>query len=120
MTLYARAQATVAGLMAKYGQRGALRRTTVAGGGPADKAGGTATPVDHDCNFAVFPVTQADIDGTTIKHGDFRVILDVSELTITPKTTDQIVAWQGVLSIIDAGQFAPAGTVTQHTVFARL
>ena len=101
------------------GETGAIRRTTVTGGGPSDPAGGTTVESDYPCRLAAFPVAQRDIDGTLVKAGDFRVLVATGGLDITPTTTDLIVTSNGLLTIIDAGRFAPAGTVTHYKMIGR-
>lgn len=119
MTIYTNAIATVTRQLADKGQLGDIRRTTVTGGGPADPTGGTATVTDYPAQMIVFPVSQKDADGTFIKAGDFHVIVGTDGLTITPKTTDLIVCSEGVLSIVDAGKFSPAGVTTHYDMIAR-
>lgn len=117
MTFYDRMAAVAARLLASKGQTGAIRRTVITGGGPSDPTGGTATVTDYPAQMAVFPIDQSDVDGELVKAGDFRVIVEA--LTITPKTTDQVVCDLGTLRIVDAGRFAPAGTVTHYRMVAR-
>ena len=119
MSVYTSAAATVARQMADKGQLGAIRRAVVTGGGPGDTSGGTAVATDYPVRFVLFPVAQRDIDGTTIKAGDWRAIVDASSLSITPTTTDGLVSSEGVLVIVDAGKFAPAGTVTHYNMVVR-
>lgn len=119
MTIYDRAIAVVTRQLADKGQLGAIRRSVVAGGGPSDPLGGTATETDYPARLVLFPVSQKDVDGTFIKAGDWRVIVGTDGLDITPTTTDKIVCTEGVLVIVDAGKFAPAGTVTHYKMVAR-
>lgn len=123
MTIYDEFQALANELLAvsddTFGQLGAIRRTVTAGTSPTDATGGVDTVTDYPASMAVFPVDQKDIDGTFIKAGDWRVLVATNGLTITPTTTDEIVCSEGVLTIIDAGKFAPAGTVTHYRMVAR-
>jgi hypothetical protein len=120
------------------GETGAIRRTTVTGGGPS-VGEGTTTVTDYPCRLAAFPVALRDVDGTYIKAGDWRVLVatgigqgqanawplddavDAIEdfADIEPTTTDKLVCSQGVLTIVDAGQFDPAGVVTHYKMIAR-
>lgn len=102
----------------EFGEAGHIRRLTVTGGGPSDKAGGMQSETDYPCQLAAFPVDESDVDGTLVKAGDFRVL--VAPLGIVPTTTDKVVCSQGVLTIVDAGQYDPAGTVTHYRMLARL
>jgi len=137
MTAYERGAALADRILGSdKGETGAIRRETVTGGGPSDPTGGTVTVTDYPCRLAAFPVAQRDIDGTLIKAGDFRVLVatgisaeqaaawvpegqtgDFAD--IVPVTTDILVCSQGVLTIIDAGRFAPAGTVTHYKMVGR-
>lgn len=120
MTVYTRGAALADRILGSdKGETGAIRRTTVAGGGPSTGAG-TVTVTDYPCRLAAFPVAQRDIDGTYIKAGDWRVLVATGGLSVTPTTTDKLVCSQGVLTIVDAGQFDPAGTVTHYKMIARL
>lgn len=116
---YANARAVAARLIAKKGQLGAIRRTVTTGGGPSDPTGGSTVTTDHPARLAVFPVDQKDIDGTFIKAGDWRVLVSTEGLAVEPTTTDRLVTSEGVLTIIEPGKFAPAGTVTHYSMVAR-
>ena len=119
MSLYAQAQDTALSLLQQFGEAATIRRTTVSGGSPSNPAAGSATVSETPCRLVVFPVDQRDIDGPTIKAGDFRVIVAAKGLAITPTTTDHIVCSAGTLAIVDAGRFAPAGTATHYRMIAR-
>lgn len=135
MSIYDRAIDLVTRQLAAKGQLGALRRSVTTGGGPTDPTGGSTATTDYPARMVLFPVDQSDIDGTFIKAGDWRVIVsgqepadaaqwDDGETTasiegITPTTTDKLVCTEGVLTIVDAGKFAPAGTVTHYKMVAR-
>lgn len=119
MSIYDRAIAVVKRQLADKGQLGAVRRITVSGGGPASPTAGTQTVTDYPARLALFPVDQKDVDGTLIKAGDWRVIVGTDGLSIEPTTTDRIVCTEGVLTIVDPGKFAPAGTVTHYSMVAR-
>ena len=102
-----------------FGQLGAIRRTVTVGGSSTDPSGGADLSTDYPANLALFPVDQSDIDGTFIKAGDWRVLVSTKGLTITPTTDDKLVTTEGVLTIVDAGKFAPAGTITHYRMVAR-
>lgn len=119
MSLYASAADTALSLLMQFGEAATIRRTTVTSGSPTDPAAGTTTTATFPCRLAIFPVSQRDINETTIKAGDFRVIVAAKGLTITPTTTDHLVCSAGTLAIVDAGRFAPAGTPTHYSMIAR-
>lgn len=120
MTIYTQAQDVALSLLTQFGEAGTIRRVTVTGGSPSNPAAGTPTTANYPARLAVFPVAQSDIDGTTIKAGDFRVIVAAKGLAITPTTTDTLICSAGTLAIVDAGRFAPAGTVTHYRMICRL
>lgn len=119
MTFYGNAQALAGRMLQRFGETGAIRRVTVTSGSPSDPDAGSATTTDTPCRLAVFPIDQQDIDGTTIKAGDFRVLVSAVGLGVEPTTTDHLVCSAGVLTIVDAGRFAPAGTVTHYRMVCR-
>ena len=119
MSIYTRGRAVADRQLADKGQLGAVRRTTFAGGGPASATAATVTVTDYPCRMAVFPINLRDVDGTLVKAGDYRVLVSTAGLSITPTTSDKLVTAQGVLTIVDAGRFDPAGVVTHYKMVAR-
>lgn len=119
MSLYDAAQALAGRMLRQFGEAAVIRRPSVADDGPTDPVALTETTTDHACRVAVFPVDQRDIDGTTIKAGDFRALVAAEGLAIEPATTDRLVCSAGALAIVDAGRFAPAGTVTHYRMVCR-
>ncbi|MDP9590581.1 UNVERIFIED_ORG: hypothetical protein J2W19_003145 [Shinella zoogloeoides] len=85
--LYSRLQQTAARLIAKFGQAGAIRRTTTSG--PAYDPETVTT--DHACQLAVMQYTDDKIDGTLIMRGDKLVYLSTAGLSIEPSTADKVV-----------------------------
>jgi len=120
MSIYDVGKALADRQLAAKGQAAAIRRTVVTGGGPSDPTGGTSAVTDYPIQAALFPVSLADVDGTFIKAGDWRVLASTAGLTITPTTSDQLVCTEGTLRIVDAGKFAPAGKITHYNMIARL
>lgn len=120
MTFYQEMADLAADLLSsdEFGEAGHIRRINVMGGGPSDKSGGITMTTDYPCQLAAFPVDERDVDGELVKAGDFRVL--VAPLEIVPTTTDKVVCSQGLLTIIDAGQFDPAGAVTHYRMLARV
>lgn len=118
MTFYADLAATATELLAELGEAGSIRRRTVTGGGPSALSGGAATVTDYACRVAVLPVTQRDVDGTLVKAGDFQAFV-APGVAVTPATTDKLVCSLGVLTIVDAGEVKPAGTVTHYEMIVR-
>lgn len=116
---YARTRATAERLIARFGQTGALRRTT----DDADPFNPTQTTTDHPCTFAVLDYAKKDIDGTLIRETDQMVYLSTAGLAIAPETTDRLVAggaWSGSpatyvggspMTVVNVKPLSPAGMV---------
>lgn len=104
---YARTRATAERLIARFGQTGALRRTTDDG----DPFNPGQTTADHACTFAVLEYAKRDIDGTLIKQTDQQVYLSTAGLAIAPETTDRLVVGGTALTIVNVKPLSPAGTV---------
>lgn len=104
---YARTRATAERLIARFGQTGALRRTT----SDADPFNPSQTTADHACTFAVLDYAKSMVDGTLIKQTDQMVYLSTSGLAITPETTDRLVVGGSPLTIVNVKPLSPAGTV---------
>lgn len=104
---YARTRATAERLISRFGQTGALRRTT----SDNDPFNPTQTTADHTCTFAVLDYAKRDVDGTLIRQTDQMVYLSTSGLAITPETTDQLVVAGAPLTVVSVKPLSPAGTV---------
>ena len=115
---YARTRATAERLIARFGQVGALRRTT----SNNDPFNPGMTTADHRCTFAVLDYAKKDIDGSLIRQTDQLVYLSTAGLTISPETQDKLIVggtWQAspvklngtVMTIVNVKPLSPAGTV---------
>jgi hypothetical protein len=104
---YARTRATAERLISRFGQTGALRRTTSS----ADPFNPVQTTVDHACTFAVLDYAKSAVDGTLIRQTDQMVYLSTSGLTIQPETTDLLVVGGSPLTVVSVKPLSPAGTV---------
>ena len=112
---YTRTRATAERLISRFGQTGALRRTT----GDADPFNPSQTTTDYPCTFAVLDYAKKDIDGTIIQQTDQMVYLSTAGLGVTPETTDQLVV-QGVpATVVNVKPLAPAGTVVYYELQVR-
>jgi len=118
VTFYADMAVLAADLLQDFGEDGFIRRSELlGGGGPSDLDGGAERTRDYACRVAVLPIDQRDVDGALIKAGDWRAY--VALLSIVPTTTDRLVCSAGVLTIVDPGQMAPAGTTTHYEMIVR-
>lgn len=112
---YARTRATAERLIERFGQTGALRRTT----SDSDPFNPAQTTADHVCTFAVLDYAKRDVDGTLIKQTDQMVYLSTSGLAIAPETTDRLVVGGTALTIVSVKPLSPAGTVVMWELQVR-
>jgi len=112
---YARTRATAERLIAKFGQTGAILRTTT--GGPAYDPETVTT--DHACQLAVMEYTDDKIDGTLIMRGDTLLYLSTAGLSIEPSTADKVVIGGEEHAIVNVKPLSPAGLVVFWEVQAR-
>lgn len=112
---YTRLQDTAKRLIARFGQTGALRRTTL----DDDPFNPTSTTADHACTFAVLDYAKKDVDGTLIRQTDQMVYLSVAGLSITPETTDQLIVGGAVMTVVNVKPLSPAGTVLFYELQVR-
>jgi hypothetical protein len=102
---YARTRSTAERLIERFGQTGALRRTT----SDNDPFNPSQTTTDHDCAFAVLDYSKSVVDGTVIQQNDQMVYLSTKGLTIAPETTDRLVVGGTALTIVSVKPLSPAG-----------
>lgn len=119
MTFYTDMAATALDLLTEFGQAGTVTRTTIAGGGPADPTGGTASTADTTARMAVFPVSDSRIDGTNIKAGDFQVICDAVDVSADDTITASFGGAALNLTIVKLGRIAPAGVTVAFDMVCR-
>lgn len=112
---YARPRATADRLIKRYGQTGAIRRTTTSG--PAYDPETVTT--DHPCQLAVMQYTDDKIDGTLIMRGDKLAYLSTAGLSIEPSTADNVVIGGEEHAIVNVKPLSPAGLVVFWEVQAR-
>jgi hypothetical protein len=114
---YAKAAGTAKRLLDKFGRVGAIRRS-VAVPGPDPFTPGTTVDTDYPVTLAVLPInTQAvglDVEGTLIKATDVQILIAAQGLTITPTSTDLVVAGSDSFILIKALPLAPAGKVVLY------
>lgn len=113
--LYPKLQQTAARLIAKFGQAGAIRRTTTSG--PAYDPETVTT--DHPCQLAVMQYTDDKIDGTLIMRGDKLVYLSTAGLSVEPSTADKVLIGGEEHAIVNVKPLSPAGLVVFWEVQAR-
>lgn len=111
---YTRSRGTAVKLIAKFGQAGAIRRTTVGDGYDP-------TPVDEDfaCKLVDLDVEERSIDGTLVLRGDRTVYLSTEGLTIEPLRTDRVVIGGEPHTVVDVKPLQPGGLVVFWELLAR-
>jgi hypothetical protein len=98
-------------------QTGAVRVTTVSGGGPSDPSGGATTTADTAARMAVFEIDERRIDNTNVFAGDYQVI--VEPIGIEVKLADKVVCDRGTLTIAKLGRVASGGITQLYDMVCR-
>jgi hypothetical protein len=98
-------------------QTGAVRVTTLSGGGPSDPTGGTATTADTSARMAVFEIDERRVDGTNIKAGDYQVIVEPIAIEVT--LADKVICDRGTLTIAKLGRVASGGETALYDMVCR-
>lgn len=104
---YGNARVTAERLIAKFGQRGSLRRIV--------NSGPDYDPVqaneDFACSLVDLDHSQAHVGDTLIQRGDRIVYLSTAGLSITPTLADKVLIGDVEHSIVDLQPLSPGGTV---------
>lgn len=112
---YTRSRGTAVKLIDKFGQAGAIRRTTVSG--PAYDP--VTVDEDFPCRLVDLDVEAKNIDGTLILRGDRTVYLSTEGLTIAPLRTDRVVIGGVPHTIVEVKPLQPGGIVMFWELTAR-
>ncbi|WFU07650.1 hypothetical protein QA646_09930 [Rhizobium sp. CB3090] len=104
---YAKTRATAARLIAKFGQKGSLRRITNTG----PDYDPVQTSEDFACSLVDLDQSQSYIADTLIQRGDRMVYLSIEGLSITPTLADKVLIGGIEHAIIDIQPLSPGGTV---------
>ncbi len=86
--IFARLQATAQRLIAKYGQKGTVKRITP----PDPVLGGDGTETSYPATLVPMTYDAKYIDGTTIKSGDIQIYISAIGLPIMPTVGDIVSA----------------------------
>lgn len=119
MSFYDSLGAMATRLLGKYGQTATLTRSTAGAYDTTDGATDAATSTDHACVAAVFDYAQREIDGTQIRQGDRRVMLQATGGVPMPRTGDALTIGSLAYTIVAARTVNPGGTAVVHEVQAR-
>lgn len=104
---YGKARATAERLIAKFGQRGSLRR--IVNSGPDYDP--VQTREDFPCSLVDLEQSQAHVSDTLVQRGDRTVYLSTEELSITPTLADKMLIGGAEHAIVDIQPLSPGGTV---------
>lgn len=117
---YARAKSTADRLIARFGQAGALRRTTYTGS-PTNPVG-SVTETTAPITLVVLPIdatqTGQDVGDTTIRTTDSRIYAAVAG--VTPATGDRLETANGTFVVLRCNVLAPAGSAVMYDIVGRL
>ncbi|NLR96623.1 hypothetical protein HGP17_07230 [Rhizobium sp. P38BS-XIX] len=112
---YDRTRATAARLIARFGQKGSLRRITNTG----PDYDPVQTSEDFDCSLVDLDQSQAHVADTLIQRGDRMVYLSTEGLSITPMLSDRLLIGGVEHAIVDIQPLSPGGTVVFWQVQVR-
>lgn len=104
---YGKRRATAERLIAKFGQRGSLRR--IVNSGPDYDP--VQTSEDFACSLVDLDRSQAHIAETLIQRGDRTVYLSTEGLSVTPTLADKMLIGGAEHAIVDVQPLSPGGTV---------
>lgn len=104
---YGKTRATAERLIAKFGQRGSLRR--VVNSGPDYDP--VQTSEDFLCSLVDLDQSQVHVADTLVQSGDRMVYLSTEGLSITPTLPDKVLIGGVEYAIVDIQPLSPGGTV---------
>lgn len=104
---YDRTRATAERLIAKFGQKGSLRRISSAG----PNYDPVQTNEDFACSLVDLDQSQVHVADTLVQRGDRIVYLSTDGLSITPTLADKVLIGGVEHSIVDIQPLSPGGTV---------
>lgn len=107
---YARMRSTAERLIEKFGQRGFIRRKSVAGAtSPWNPA--AAPKTDYPITFVLTDYSIMERTSTLIERTDKRAYISTKGVEITPNAGDQLVASGTAMSIVNLKPLSPGGLV---------
>lgn len=104
---YAKSAATADRLIKKFGQTGAIRRTTTTG----DPWDPVVTETDYACTLVVTEYTLRERESSLIGTTDKRVLISTKDLSIEPTEQDRVVVGGIAHEIVRVDPLNPGGTV---------
>ncbi|MBB3381793.1 MULTISPECIES: hypothetical protein [unclassified Rhizobium] len=104
---YDKVRSTAERLIAKFGQKGSLRR--IASAGPDYDP--VQTSEDFACSFVDLDQSQVHVADMLIQRGDRMIYLSTEGLSITPTLADKVLIGGIEHAIVDIQPLSPGGTV---------
>lgn len=119
MSFYAGIGSMATRLLGKYGQTVTLTRTA---DGTYDTTDGTLTAgaqTEYECSAAVFDYAQQEIDGTQIRQGDRRVMLQATGDVPLPRSGDTLTIGSLDYTVVAVRTTSPGGTAVVYQLQVR-
>ena len=114
---YSRPAATVKRLLDRFGQDGALSRSTPGGYDPVT---GPIAPIEQQspCTVALLEFDNRQIDWELVKIGDRRALI-APDVSFEPQAGDSLTVGSDVLQVVRNRPLSPAGVVVLHDCIVR-
>lgn len=114
---YNRPAATAKRLLDRFGQAGAISRSTPGGYDPVT---GPTDPVElqSPCTVALLEFDNRQIDGELIRIGDRRALI-APDVSFEPQAGDSLTVGSDVLQVVRNRPLSPAGVVVLHDCIVR-
>lgn len=112
---YGRARRTADRLITRFGQVGAIRRSTSSSRGDSTNSlspapGSASEPTDAPCTLVIVDYSQQERAGTLIKQTDRKALIATKGLAIEPTNDDALVVGGDAYQIVSVAPLAPGGT----------
>lgn len=114
---YSRPAATAKRLLDRFGQAGAISRSTPGGYDPET---GPTDPVElqSPCTVALLEFDNRQIDGELVKIGDRRALI-APDATFEPDAGDVLTVASEVVQVVRNRPLKPAGVIVLHDCIVR-
>lgn len=114
---YSRPAATAKRLLDRFGQAGAISRSTPGGYDPVT---GPTDPVEMQspCTVALLEFDNRQVDGELVKIGDRRALI-APDVSFEPQAGDSLTVGSDVLQVVKNRPVSPAGVVVLHDCIVR-
>jgi len=106
-------------LLTDYGQTATLTRVTPGSYSTSDGSLAAGTTATYTGSATVFDYDQRQIDGSLVRAGDRRVLLQATGGIPLPRTGDTITIASGTYQVVQARDISPAGTSVVYDLQVR-